>query len=243
MKANHITERQKELYLKYLLKEDLKQLDWEEMLEIESHLADCDKCSEEVHEQYEDIQFIENWSFKLDNQLFEQDKIVKLLLMNKKKTNNEKISQKLDAMLNNIDKINQYGLTIMMKAEKLGRRIFSRIALTTENTTFQYALTATGERSDGGQKNIVNIKKVQISNTIKNKVQVELSDDEKSVTVTIKAKKEAVLRELVLLTTNEQGEIQIQPPVYNEEKKVYEYHFEGLDAGKYFLFVDPGIIG
>jgi hypothetical protein len=145
-------------------------------------------------------------------------------------------------MLNNVDKLGEYGLSIMMKAEKMGRRMLSRIIFTPENATFQYVLATSGERADGSKKIIPNMKKVQISDKIKENVHVELSDDEKSIKVLVKANKEKTLPELVLLTTDGVGEIQTQQPAYNEQTKSYEYHFEDLEPGKYFLFVDPGIL-
>jgi ribosome biogenesis SPOUT family RNA methylase Rps3 len=50
------------------------------MLEIENHLMACDVCSAELHEKYEDIQFVENRTVKLDNQLFEEEKLVNMLI-------------------------------------------------------------------------------------------------------------------------------------------------------------------
>jgi len=242
MKINHITEEQKEMYLKFMLKEDLDSLGWEEMLAIENHLSECNTCSEELHEKYEDICFIERWSIKLDNQLVEEDKLRTLLHISQEMAINNKIKEKLNYMINNIDTLNQYGLTLLIKTEKIGRRIFSRIDFSPENAAFEYALSSSIERGDNTEKAITNIKKVLISDRIKKRIQVELSDDETAVKITIKSNKDTILPELVLLTTDETGEIRNQSPVYNDETEAYEYYFNGLESGKYFLFVDPAIL-
>lgn len=242
MIAQHISEHQIEQYLKFLNKEDLEQLNPQDITDIEEHLADCEKCGEKLAKAFEINQFVTNWNFDQFKKTVEQAKILKILQEQQKRATIE-TQTLIDKLITNITQINQNALEIYMKAKQKGKRLLSQITFDPAASPFQYAMSVEGARGEEGTKPVKNLTRVITSEKIKDAINVDLDESNKQLTITIKATDKK--QNLILLnigTTNEHDQLVTQTGTYDEQTQTVTYVFKNLEQGKYFLFFEPETI-
>jgi len=245
MNTQHITEQQIEQYLDFLMKRDLEKLDPEEITQIELHMSDCESCAEEMAQEYEIEEFIDNWSFSKHKKTVEQAKMLRILQKHKKSTTLEAIQRLSDKLIDNITKMNQNTLEIYLQAKKKGKRLLSQITFDASTSPFQYALSAESARNGEEGKKTQKMTSVMTSNELRDRINVDLDEKNKQLTVTIKTEQTDKEQKLVLLnidTTDESRQLLIETGKLDEKTGSVVYTFNDLEKGKYFLFFEPDSI-
>lgn len=79
MNKNCLREEEMELYYQYLMGIDLELIDPEELKKIEEHIFNCEDCTKEVYENYQLIQFLNNWSIEDHAQTVKFNELIKKL--------------------------------------------------------------------------------------------------------------------------------------------------------------------
>lgn len=245
MNTQHITERQTEQYLDFLMKQDLERLEPKEITEIELHMSDCESCAEQMAQEYEIEEFIQNWSFSKHKKTVEQAKTLRILQKQKKSATSEATQRLFEKLINNITKMNQNALEIYMQAKRQGKRLLSQITFDQSTSPFQYAFSAEGTRNGEEGKKTKKLTSVMTSEKLKDKINVELDEKNKQLKVIIKREQTDKGQNLVLLnidTADENQQLLIETGKYDEKTGSVVYTFNDLEKGKYFLFFEPDSI-
>ncbi len=134
-------------------------------------------------------------------------------------------------------------LVIHMKSKKTGARMLSGIDMTSPDSVFEYAVISHNTRSDGTEQKVQSLMKVITSKRIAHRTEVILLEDEQKIIVRMKKEQYERFPRIALIRTDIPSEViervQTQDPDYKDFGDVFEYVFENVEQGSYYLFIEP----
>ncbi|HOO33417.1 MAG TPA: hypothetical protein PK466_08750 [Thermotogota bacterium] len=134
-------------------------------------------------------------------------------------------------------------LIIHMKSKKTGSRLLSCIERNSADSVFDYACLSFGTRSDDGKKKIPTMMKVITSGQIVHRTEVSLLEEERKIIVRMRRERYEDYPRIALIDIDAPAyvidRVQARTPVYREAEKVYEYTFDNVEQGSYYLFIEP----
>ncbi len=134
-------------------------------------------------------------------------------------------------------------LIIHMKSKKVGSRCSSRIEMSSSESVFDYVTISRNTRSYDKKREIQSYLNVITSDRIKHRTEVQLLEAEKSIIVRMKREEYERSPRIALIRTDIRPEViervQTMDPEYKDFGDVFEYVFDDVEEGSYYLFIEP----
>jgi hypothetical protein len=237
----HLTDEKIAYYIRYLSETAGDSFDTKTIEEIQTHLNDCDRCMERVHNRYEMAAKAENKNFSGDVEE-ERAKIFETAKKLKELSLSETEMSMIDSILESGDDLDDNAVHVRFKTFPLADRLYSRLGILKYSELFEYEKMCDWSRGDGKSPVEDNFMKVITSEEVKNTMEIELNETERSLSVRLINEEQDFAPRIAMLRIDDRygkDNLRIADVLYDGMTNSFEFKFEDLERGNYFVFIEP----
>ena len=239
----HLSDVEKKLYLQYLSGCLNEPVDLEYIFDIQRHLSECEKCSKEMRRLLALSKDIRKLDFTKFDETAQRAKLLKALRMKQSTLDDEMSVAFIERLIDRAVSGFENALAVVIEQEVSDKQVVSRLVINDSDDTLRYDRLSQNTRSGEQDASFADFTKVVTSKRIKHNTEVTLDTQSKVLRVKLDRKDVPFNPRLALIRYDvknmDDRHVIVKEPQLNAEQDVYEYVFDNLERGNYFLFIEP----
>jgi len=239
----HLSDMEKRLYLNYLSGCLDEPVDLEYIFDIQRHISECEKCSKEMQRLLALSKGIRELDFTKIAETAQRAKLLKALRMKQSTLDDDKSVAFIERLIDRGVAGFENAVAVVIEQEVSDKQVVSRLVINDSDDTLRYERLSQSTRSEDHVASFADFTKVVTSKRIKHKTEVSLDGESRVLRVKLKKEDVPFNPRMALIRYDvknmDDSHVIVKEPQLNADQDVYEYVFDNLERGNYFLFIEP----